>query len=99
MALAGEERTSMAYEAMRDSYKVYLYVKAICPKCGFLMHTYGADFRQVTCGNGRDCDMAGIILEAPSMEVKRFIAKAKPDALPPKRPASPSEQKHDRPGA
>ncbi len=63
----------MSYEPMKDTYRVFLYVKAICPKCGFLMHTYGADFRRVTCGNGRDCEMAGIILEAPSMEVRRFI--------------------------
>lgn len=72
----------MAYEPMQDTYKVFLYVKVICPKCGFLMHTYGADFRQVTCGNGRDCDMAGIILEAPSVEVGRFIPNQRPGHLP-----------------
>jgi len=59
------------YEPMKDSYRVNLYVKAYCPKCGFLMER-GNSGKTMKCETP-SCDMTNIILEAPSMEVRRFV--------------------------
>jgi len=82
---------------MQDSYRAFIYAKAICPSCGYLMDR--ATTQIIVCPNYKECDLAGVLFEAPSVELKRFIANAKPDALPPNRPASPSNQQSERPEA
>jgi hypothetical protein len=65
---------------MQDSYQAFIYAKVICPKCGFLMDR--ATTQLVVCPNYKSCDLAGVVFEAPSVELKRFIPSKEPDRLP-----------------
>jgi hypothetical protein len=59
-----------AYEPMKDSYKAFIYAKVICPRCGFLMDRAASTL--VVCPNYKECELSGVIFEAPSVELKRF---------------------------